>query len=111
MPFHELVRELTNTLPLEIEDAAFSPINSPTVELELLQADRRRLRTQASVVRPSQANFRESVLARYGGEYCERDGGVPELKLATRSISARAHSPPSPRRLRRRCRQTSACWR
>lgn len=65
---HELVQDLADALPLENVEAESAA--SSTRELELLRADRRTVRTQASVVRPGQAGFRERVLARYGGQCC-----------------------------------------
>lgn len=67
---HELVRDLADALPLENPNSGSSTTASPVRELELLHADRRTVRTQASVVRPGQGNFREGVLARYGGKCC-----------------------------------------
>lgn len=68
---HELVQDLADALPLENPDMeSAATATSPARELELLRTDRRTVRTQASVVRPGQTGFRESLLARYGGECC-----------------------------------------
>lgn len=62
---HALIRDLEDSLPLE---SAQAPAPSPTVELELLRIDRRTVRTQVSVVRPGQGNFRATMMARYGAQ-------------------------------------------
>ncbi|MDF9778871.1 HNH endonuclease [Pseudomonas baetica] len=63
---HQLVQDMEDSLPRELQLA----MPSPTIELELLRADRRTVRTQLSVIRPGQGNFRATMLERYGGECC-----------------------------------------
>ncbi len=63
---HELILELEDSLPLEVQMAG----PAPGVELALMKVDRRSVRTQVSVNRPAQGNFRSALLGRYGGECC-----------------------------------------
>lgn len=63
---HELILELEDSLPLEVQMAG----PAPGVELALMKVDRRSVRTQVSVIRPAQGNFRSALLGRYGGECC-----------------------------------------
>ena len=63
---HELILELEDLLPLEVQ----MPCPAPGVELALMKVDRRSVRTQVSVIRPAQGNFRSALLGRYGGECC-----------------------------------------
>ena len=62
---HALIKDLEESLPLE---GAQAPAPSPTAELELLRIDQRTVRTQVSVVRPGQVNFRARMMARYGAQ-------------------------------------------
>ena len=63
---HELILELEDSLPLEVQMAG----PAPGVELALMKVDRRSIRTQLYVNRPAQGNFRSALLGRYGGECC-----------------------------------------
>lgn len=63
---HELILELEDSLPLEVQMSG----PAPGVELALMKVDRRSVRTQVSVIRPAQGNFRSALLGRYGGECC-----------------------------------------
>lgn len=62
---HALIKDLEDSLPLEGAQA-LPP--SPTSELELLRIDQRTVRTQVSVVRTGQVNFRARMMARYGAQ-------------------------------------------
>lgn len=89
---HELVQDLVDVLPLENPDAGSASTTSPTSptrELELLRADRRTVRTLASVVRPGQASFREGLLARYGGQCCISGCNIAALVEAAHIIPYR----------------------
>jgi len=86
---HELVVDLADALPLENPDSGSSTTASPVRELELLHADRRTVRTQTSVVRPGQSNFREGVLARYGGKCCISGCDISALVEAAHIIPYR----------------------
>ncbi|MBK3453245.1 HNH endonuclease [Pseudomonas sp. MF6754] len=82
---HELVRELEDSLSHEIQ--ATTP--SPTTELAMLKVDRRTVRTQVTVIRPGQGNFRATMLARYGGECCISGCRVDTLLEAAHIIPYR----------------------
>ncbi len=62
---HALIKDLEDSLPMESPQA---PAPSPTVELALLNIDRRTVRTQVSVVRPGQVSFRAAMMDRYGAQ-------------------------------------------
>ncbi len=82
---HELIQELEDSLPSESEASA----PSPSVELAMLKVDRRTVRTQVSVIRPGQGNFRTTMLARYGGECCISGCRVDTLLEAAHIIPYR----------------------
>lgn len=82
---HELVLELRDSLPTEIHDSA----PSPNVELELLRVDRRTVRTQVSVIRPGQGNFRAAMIERYGAECCVSGCRIDTLLEAAHIIPYR----------------------
>ncbi|WP_323601029.1 HNH endonuclease [Pseudomonas putida] len=82
---HDLVQDLLDTLPLELSPAA----PAPAVELEYLRADQRQVRSQATVVRPRQGNFRASLLQRYGGACCITGCKVDTLLEAAHIIPYR----------------------
>lgn len=82
---HELIQELEDSLPNERQVTA----PSPTVELAMLKVDRRTVRTQVSVTRPGQGNFRASMLGRYGGECCISGCKVDTLLEAAHIIPYR----------------------
>ncbi|MCT8164072.1 HNH endonuclease [Pseudomonas sp. 165] len=82
---HDLVQDLLDTLPLELSQAA----PAPAVELEYLRADQRQVRSQATVVRPRQGNFRASLLQRYGGACCITGCKVDTLLEAAHIIPYR----------------------
>lgn len=82
---HELVRELEDSLSHEIQ--ATTP--SSTIELAMLKVDRRTVRTQVTVIRPGQGNFRATMLARYGGECCISGCRVDTLLEAAHIIPYR----------------------
>lgn len=82
---HELIQELGDSLPSESEASA----PSPSVELAMLKVDRRTVRTQVSVIRPGQANFRGTMFARYGGECCISGCRVDTLLEAAHIIPYR----------------------
>lgn len=82
---HELIVELEDALPLEIKVA----VPAPAVELALLNVDRRTIRTQASVVRPGQGNFRARLLERYGSQCCITGCKVDTLLEAAHIIPYR----------------------
>lgn len=82
---HELVQDLADVLPMEVAREA----PSQKIELSLLQVDRRTIRTQAAVVRPGQASFREAVIARYGGQCCISGCSIAALIEAAHIIPYR----------------------
>ncbi|MCU9527530.1 HNH endonuclease [Pseudomonas mosselii] len=82
---HDLIQDLLDTLPLELSPAA----PAPAVELEYLRADQRQVRSQATVVRPRQGNFRASLLQRYGGACCITGCKVDTLLEAAHIIPYR----------------------
>lgn len=55
----------------------------------MLKVDRRTVRTQVSVIRPGQANFRGTMFARYGGECCISGCRVDTLLEAAHIIPYR----------------------
>lgn len=85
MMTHELVLELEDSLPHEIQTAT----PSPAVELAMLNVDRRTVRTQVTVVRPGQGNFRSIMLERYGGECCVSGCRIDTLLEAAHIIPYR----------------------
>lgn len=89
---HELVLDLEDSLPRELQDV--SP--SPTIELELLRVDRRTVRTQVAVIRPGQGNFRAAMLERYGGECCITGCRVDALLEAAHIIPYRGDQSDDP---------------
>lgn len=89
---HQLVQELEDSLPSELQAAA----PAPSIELELLRADRRTVRTQVSVIRPGQGNFRASMLERYGGECCITGCRVDTLLEAAHIIPYRGDQSDDP---------------
>lgn len=82
---HELIQELEDSLPHESRASA----PSATSELAMLNVDRRSVRTQVSVVRPGQGNFRATMLGRYGGECCISGCRVDTLLEAAHIIPYR----------------------
>jgi hypothetical protein len=82
---HELIQELEDSLPNESHASA----PSATVELAMLKVDRRTVRTQVSVIRPGQGNFRATMLDRYGGECCISGCKVDTLLEAAHIIPYR----------------------
>ncbi|MFF7064912.1 HNH endonuclease [Pseudomonas sp. NPDC008258] len=86
---HELVIDLSDTLPLENPAAGSLTAPLPSRELELLHADRRTMRAQVSVVRTGQANFREDVITRYGGRCCISGCDISALVEAAHVIPYR----------------------
>lgn len=82
---HELIIELEDSLPLE----NLAPAPSPAIELALLKADRRTVRTQTTVIRPGQGNFRAAMLERYGGACCISGCRVDTLLEAAHIIPYR----------------------
>lgn len=82
---HDLIQDLLDYLPLELSPET----PRPAVELELLRSDQRTVRTQASVVRPRQGNFRSSLFQRYGGACCITDCRVDTLLEAAHIIPYR----------------------
>ncbi|MGE8063907.1 HNH endonuclease [Pseudomonas sp. NPDC089569] len=89
---HQLVQELEDALPLELQAAK----PSPTIELALLRADRRTVRNQVSVIRPGQGNFRAKMLERYGGECCITGCRVDALIEAAHIIPYRGDQSDDP---------------
>lgn len=89
---HQLVQDLEDSLPSELQAAA----PSPSIELELLRADRRTVRTQVSVIRPGQGNFRTAMLERYGGECCITGCRVDTLLEAAHIIPYRGDQSDDP---------------
>jgi hypothetical protein len=82
---HELIQELEDSLPNESQASA----PSPTMEMAMLKVDRRTVRTQVSVIRPGQSNFRSTMLIRYGGECCISGCRVDTLLEAAHIIPYR----------------------
>ncbi|MGE8464498.1 MAG: HNH endonuclease [Pseudomonas capeferrum] len=82
---HDLVQDLLDTLPLELEPV----LVCPTVELGLLRADQRTVRARATVVRPQQGNFRSALFLRYGGACCITGCKVDTLLEAAHIIPYR----------------------
>jgi len=82
---HDLIQDLLDVLPLELLPAA----PAPAVELEYLRVDQRQVRSQATVVRPRQGNFRASLLQRYGGACCITGCRVDTLLEAAHIIPYR----------------------
>lgn len=84
---HELVLDLEDALPSEIQAQVPAPV--PAAELALLKVDRRAVRSQVAVIRPGQANFRTAMLERYGGECCITGCTVDTLLEAAHIIPYR----------------------
>lgn len=82
---HELIQELEDSLPNESQASA----PSPKMEMAMLKVDRRTVRTQVSVIRPGQSNFRSTMLTRYGGECCISGCRVETLLEAAHIIPYR----------------------
>lgn len=82
---HELVLELEDALPSEIQ----AQVPAPAAELALLKVDRRSVRSQVSVIRPGQGSFRAAMLERYGGECCITGCTVDTLLEAAHIIPYR----------------------
>lgn len=82
---HDLIQDLLDSLPLERPQK----VPQPAAELELLRTDQRTVRTQASVVRPRQGNFRSALFQRYGGTCCITDCRVDTLLEAAHIIPYR----------------------
>lgn len=82
---HQLIQDLEDSLPHESKPS----VPSPTVELAMLKVDRRSVRTQVSVIRPGQGNFRATMLGRYGGECCISGCRVDTLLEAAHIIPYR----------------------
>ncbi len=84
---HELVLELEDVLPSEVQ--AQAPAAAPAAELALLTVDRRAVRSQVAVIRPGQGNFRTAMLERYGAECCITGCTVDTLLEAAHIIPYR----------------------
>lgn len=84
---HELVLELEDVLPSEIQ--AQAPAVASAAELALFKVDRRAVRSQVAVIRPGQGNFRAAMLERYGGECCITGCTVDTLLEAAHIIPYR----------------------
>lgn len=90
---HQLIQELEDALPLELKPG---PGPSTTIELELLNVDRRTVRTQVTVVRPGQGNFRTTMLERYGAECCITGCKVDSLLEAAHILPYRGDQSDDP---------------
>ncbi|WP_162502923.1 HNH endonuclease [Azotobacter chroococcum] len=84
---HALIQDLEDFLPRELNTDSMAA--SAEREIELLKEDRREVKTQLTVVRTGQQNFRSLLFQRYGGACCVTGCSIERLVEAAHIIPYR----------------------